>query len=91
MEENMEENTIYEIVTGAINAEEGYEQIENEFAEGSTCDRLYAEIYETKLRLNERLGKPGQEDADVEHIINNMFDICEIVGKKMFDYGSNNS
>lgn len=83
----MEKNTIYEIVTGAINAEEGYEQIENEFAEGKECDRLYAEIYETKLRLNERLGKPGEEDTDIECIINNMFDICEIVAGKMFDYG----
>lgn len=33
------------------------------------------------------LGKTGEEDADVERIINEMFDICSIVGKKMFDYG----
>lgn len=51
------------------------------------CEKLYEEIYQTKERLNKRLGKEGEEDADIEKIINNMFDICRIVGNKMYEYG----
>ena len=32
-------------------------------------------------------GKEDEEDADIEKIINNMFDICRIVGNKMYEYG----
>lgn len=83
----MDRESFYEIVTGAIETREDWPEVKNAFADGEICDNLYGEIYEIKVRLCERLGKPGQEDSDVERIINNMFEICRIVGEKMFDCG----
>lgn len=83
----VEKDKIYEIVIGAVENGGEYPAIENVFAARSICEKLYDDIYSTKERLSERLGKTGEEDADVERIINEMFDICSIVGKKMFDYG----
>lgn len=84
----MNTNTVYEIVIGAI-AEDGvseeYAKIQNEFSEGSECDKLYEEVYEAKQRISQKLHKAGEEDADVELIINHMFDICRIVSTKMFE------
>ena len=46
------------------------------------------EVYEAKQRISQKLHKAGEEDADVELIINHMFDICRIVSAKMFEYGA---
>ena len=46
------------------------------------------EVYEAKQRISQKLHKAGEEDADVELIINHMFDICRIVSTKMFEYGA---
>lgn len=78
---------IYDIVIGAVENESDYPEVKNEFGEDSLCERLYEEVYQMKEKLNERLGKAGEEDEDIEKIINNMFDICRIVGNKMYDYG----
>ena len=78
----MNTNTVYEMVMGVITESdipEGYAKIQNEFSEGSECDKLYEEIYEAKLRIIQIFHKAGDEDADVELIINHMFDICRIV------------
>lgn len=87
----MNTNTVYEMVIGAIaenEASDEYAKIQNEFSEGSKCDKLYEEVYETKQRISQKLHKAGEEDADVELIINHMFDICRIVSTKMFEYGA---
>ena len=87
----MNTNTVYEMVMGVITESdipEGYAKIQNEFSEGSECDKLYEEIYEAKQRISHKLHKAGEEDADVELIINHMFDICRIVSTKMFEYGA---
>ena len=83
----MNTNTVYEMVIGAIaedDVSEEYAKIQNEFSEGSECDKLY----EAKQRISQKLHKAGEEDADVELIINHMFDICRIVSVKMFEYGA---
>lgn len=41
-----------------------------------------------KQHISQKLHKSGEEDPDVELIINHMFDICRIIGIKMFEYGA---
>lgn len=45
-------------------------------------------IYEAKQYISQKLHKSGEEDPDVELIINHMFDICRIISIKMFEYGA---
>ena len=59
--------------------------IEDEFAEGKICERLYREIYEANLELCRRLGR--EEDADVEKIINNFFEMNRLLCVHMYHYG----
>lgn len=78
---------IYDVVIGAVEEENANPEVKTVFEEDSLCEKLYEEIYQTKEKLSQRLGKEGEEDADIEKIINNMFDICRIVGNKMYEYG----
>lgn len=91
----MDANTVYEMVMRAITedeASEEYAKIQDEFSKDSECDRLYGEIYEAKQYISQKLHKSGEEsgeeDPDVELIINHMFDICRIISIKMFEYGA---
>lgn len=59
--------------------------VENIFAEGTVCDRLYGKIFENKIKICDRLGV--DEDADLEEICSCFFDIMEVMCRKMFDYG----
>ena len=70
---------IYDVVIGAVEEDSDNPDVKTVFGEDSLCEKLYEEIYQTKERLNKRLGKEGEED--------NMFDICRIVGNKMYEYG----
>ena len=78
---------IYDVVIGAVEEDSDNPAVKTVFGEDSLCEKLYEEIYQTKEKLSQRLGKEGEEDADIEKIINNMFDICRIVGNKMYEYG----
>ena len=79
----VKENDIYNILIGAVDDP----NIENQFHENSECSRLYKAIYDAKINLNKRLNNEGREDSEIELIINNMFDICRIIGNKMYSYG----
>lgn len=59
--------------------------VEDEFADGRECGRLYEEVYQAKLNLCRRLGQ--EEDKDVETIISNMEAIAKLLSFKMYDYG----
>lgn len=59
--------------------------VENEFADGKPCSRLYEEVYSANCRLCKRLGV--EEDYDVETIISNLLDIGKYECMKMYDYG----
>jgi hypothetical protein len=85
----MNKEMIYQIMNGDISLDsvkmpEGL-QVEDEFAEGKECGRLYSEVYEAKQRLLERLEE--SEDADIETIISNMEAISKILSLRMYDYG----
>lgn len=61
--------------------------VEDEFAEGEYCEKLYSQMLEAYERVCRRLGKPGTEDEDVEIIISNLMSIGRHQSMKMFDYG----
>lgn len=60
--------------------------IENAFAPGSRRGQLYEEIFQANCSLCQRLGVP--EDEDVEHIIDNFFQITQELCCRMFRYGA---
>lgn len=80
---------IFDLMSGAIDLERypfpSGKIVENEFAEGKECEKLYAEVYDANRRICARLGV--DEDQNVENIISCMDEICRILAYKMFDYG----
>ncbi len=78
-------DTVYDLLIGESAPGAGNPIVENLFAEGRTCERLYGEVYDANLRLCEKLGV--QEDEDVETIINSLLRISRLLGRKMFLYG----
>lgn len=93
MDKNSKEfkNLIYDLANGSLDlehfpvAESKY--VENEYEEGKLCSRLYSEMCDAYERIRVRLGKPDQEDRDVEIIINNLLDMGKYLSMKMYDYG----
>ena len=77
---------VYDSAMG--NLAKGYELkgVDNLFSTGKECYCLYSEMLEAYERLCDRLNEID-EDEDVEIIINNMLQICKIVGLQMYDYG----
>ena len=62
--------------------------VEDEFAEGKYCEKLYSEMLTAYGRICQRLHEPSGEDRDVEIIINNLLDMGRYQSMKMFDYGA---
>ena len=77
---------VYLSLTGELREEYAIDGVENAFAEGSLCDRLYREVYQANLRLCKCLGQ-AEADRDVETIINNLLEINKQIGLKMYHYG----
>jgi hypothetical protein len=89
----MDKKMMYQIINGEINMDmveiPADMKIEDEFAEGKECARLYDEVYEAKQRILQRLGT--DDDVDLETIIRNMGIISELLALKMYDYGEMNA
>lgn len=81
---------IYDLMNGSLdlenNAIEESKYVEDEFSEGKVCQIAYAEILDAYQRICERL-KIGEEDKDIEVIMNNFNTIMEHLCMKMYDYG----
>lgn len=81
---------IYDLMNGSLDLEhytiEESKYVENEFEEERTCGKAYSEILAAYRRICERLGV-GEEDYDVEIIMNNFNTIIECLCMKMYDYG----
>lgn len=85
----MQENYIdivYDLVTGTRIPQIGDPEVENLFAIGRECEKLYNQVYTANLHLCEQLSV--QESADAEIIVNSMLRICALVGKRMYHYGA---
>ena len=78
--------SVYETLTDALSEPYQVPGVENAFAEGALCSRLYREVYQANLRLCQRLGQPDA-DPDVETIINNLLQINRHLCLKMYHYG----
>lgn len=93
MERNVEERKklIYDLMNGTLefkdNPPEECKYVEDEFLEGKVCEQAYTEIMDAYQRLCQRLGGRGEEDEDIEIIIDKYEVITETLCMKMFDYG----
>lgn len=85
----MKKERIYEKMNGFLSQEAAampeLAGVEDEFAEGKECGRIYEDVYRAKQNLCERLGK--DEDGDVETILSGMERIARLLSLKMYDYG----
>ena len=77
---------VYDCLLGQTERNITLNWVENIFTDGSAYDHNYGEVLDAYERLCQRLGT-GDEDADVEIIINSMLDNEQIVALKMFEYG----
>lgn len=81
---------IYGLINGYLdldnNAVKESKYVENEFSEEKMCQIAYAEILDAYQRICKRLDV-GEEDKDIEIIMNNFNTIMEQLCMKMYDYG----
>lgn len=93
MERRTEEfkRLIFDLMNGSLvlgnNPPEESKYVENEFSEGKGCAEAYSEILDAYQRICQRLGV-GEEDDDIEIIMDSFNTIIECLYMKMFDYGS---
>lgn len=80
---------IFDLMNGSLDLtnnppeESGY--VEDEYAEGKTCQQAYSKILDAYWRVCERLGV-GEEDDDLEVIMDNFNLITKCLCMKMYDY-----
>ena len=77
---------VYDTLCGEVHGEYAVPGVENAYATGGECDRLYEEMCQAYERLRDRLGVVD-EDMDAEIMINNLLGIQRILCEKMFFYG----
>ena len=77
---------IYETLLGERLPEYAVPGVENAFGPGGFCDEKYAEMRSSYERLCLRLGA-GDEDDDVEIIINSLMEIQKEIAGRMFRLG----
>ena len=77
---------VYDTLCGEVHGVYAVPGVENAYADGGECDRLYEEMSQAYERLRDRLGVID-EDMDVETIINSLLDIQYILCEKIFLYG----
>ena len=78
---------VYDTLLGTMEDDSLVPEVENCFAPGTKCDRLYRDIMDAYERLRNRLGA-ADEDMDVEIIINAFMDIQQELCIKMYQYGA---
>ena len=81
---NFEEN-VYETLIGVRSGNNRVPGVENAFAPGEYCDRMYLQMHEYRERLWARLG--SQEDEDLEHLIMALESIQHTLCLQMFRLG----
>jgi hypothetical protein len=59
--------------------------VQNAFAPGQPCAKLYRQIYEAKCRLCDRLGE--EENEDLESILDCFFEINRQMCLRMYRLG----
>ena len=82
----LNEENVFDTLTGSLLEAYSIPGVENAYAEGSPCSRLYKQIYWANRRLCFRLGRT-EDDPDVELIINSFLEINRILCLEMYRYG----
>lgn len=80
-------NRLFTIVYGVEDVDPQYPGVEDAFADGALCAKMYDIVYDAERRLEDRLGVAGN-DADVEEIITAMESIVREIGYKMYCCGA---
>lgn len=78
---------VYDTLRGVMILQGRIDGVENAFAPGGACDRLYAQMLDAYERLRNRLGVVD-EDADVEIIISSLMRIEREISHRMYAYGA---
>ena len=77
---------VYDSLLGNLIPEYALGWVENIFVPGNPCHDEYSCMLEAYQRICRRLGS-GEEDADLEIIVNSLLSHGEILAKEMFRYG----
>ena len=79
--------SVYLTLIGELTLDHSVPGVENLFADGLDCDRLYHEMWEAYQHFLDKFGLIDADD-DVEIVINSLLRICEIVGYGMYRCGA---
>ena len=77
---------VYDTLNGVLDGEYAVPGVPDAFRKGSYCLEKYDEVFQANVNLCNRLGS-GDDDADVETIINCMFDIQREMCYQMYYIG----
>lgn len=78
---------VYDTLRGVRITGERVPGVENLFAPGTECERLYGQMLDAYQRLLLRLGAED-EDPDVEIVISSLMRIEGRVSRRMYEYGA---
>lgn len=79
---------VYDTLTDELTDEFALPEVENAYAQGSRCERLYNETIRMCWDISKRLnGNDVDTHPDVQLIMDNMLEIQKILCLKMFHYG----
>ncbi len=78
---------VYETMIGTLEKDACIPGVEDAFAVGMPCHKLYQNVLAAYSRITERL-QVETEDEDVEIIINSFLKMQEILCCQMFIYGA---
>lgn len=77
---------VYDTLQGVLEKEACISGVDNLFEAGKPCSKLYEDMLASYERLRKRLDA-GDEDSDVEQIINALLSISRHLGTEMFFCG----
>lgn len=78
---------VYDTLCGNLVESAQIPGVENLFSDNAPCQISYERMLDAYARIRERLNC-GDEDQDVEVIINELLRIGKLTGLKMFEYGA---
>ena len=80
------EEQVYETLLGDLIPEYSLDWVEDIFVSGHPCHEEYGRMLQAYGRVCQRLGT-GEEDEDVEVIVDSLLSHCRIIALEMFRYG----
>ena len=82
---------IYELMTGTLNLEECNDELSkvvaNEMAEGSECAKIAEEMYDLRMKIEDKLTEEESKELKTEMLGEYFYDYAQKLAYKMFEYG----